>query len=477
MNRLRASLPLLFVFVTAIALVIFKIPQLALPAYWDEGFPYVYGIRYLADHHLTMLPDEMPPLYSTGHPTLFYFLSAAWMRLFGTGITAAHVFPLLISVVLLFAVYRFGKTFVSPWAGAIAASLLASRTIFITQSGFLLPEMLVALFTILALQSWLQKKKAGYILWASLLLLTKEPGLVLIAILGLIDLIEAFRDKEQSWKKKVTGLALTAAPVIPAILFFIIQRIQMGWFFFPRHINSFHTTAGAFFDKLYKCFGAHFFIYYGGIVTSGIAVAVFAFLLLKHKKLPPLQRKLVLTTLLLVAAWIIFFSFSFPIPRYMLCLYGPWFVAVALLLLSIFSETKKWIGYTILVSAGIVQLGYAYDIRSQGDFDLGYIDVVKTQRDAIRWAVENNFRDKKIFAQQQMLRGMQSDAAGFVNGSEIFADVSNSIDPQTALFIFTCTETDPSDAAARKLPLKKAARFESGKAWTEIYVPELPAAK
>lgn len=477
MNRLRASLPLLFVFVTAIALVIFKIPQLALPAYWDEGFPYVYGIRYLADHHLTMLPDGMPALYSTGHPTLFYFLSAAWMRLSGTGIAAAHVFPLLISVVLLFAVYRFGKTFVSPWGGAIAAFLLASRTIFITQSGFLLPEMLVALFTILALQSWLQKKKGGYILWASLLLLTKEPGLVLIAVLGLIDLTEAFRDKEQSWKKKIAGLALTAAPVIPAILFFVIQRVQMGWFFFPRHINSFHTTAGIFFDKLYKCFGAHFFIYYGGIVTSIIAVIAFILLLIKKTKLPALQKKLALTTLLLVIAWIIFFSFSFPIPRYMLCLYGPWFVAVALLLLSVFSEAKKWIGYTILVCAGIVQLGYAYDIRSLGDFDLGYTDVVKTQRDAIRWSVENGYRNKKIFTQQQMQRGMESDVAGFVNASETFSDVSNVIDPRTSLFIFTCTETDPSDTAARKLPLKKAARFESGKAWTEIYVPDSSAAK
>lgn len=476
MSRLRNSLPLLFVIASAVALVIFKWPHLALPAYWDEGFPYVYGIRYLHDHHLTLLPNGMPPLYSTGHPTLFYFLAASWMRIFGTGIFTAHLFPLLVSVILLFAVYRFGKMVVSPWAGAMAAFLLCTRTIFLAQSSFLLPEILLALFALLTFQSWLLGKRKSYFIWGSLLLLTKEPGLVLIAVLGAIELAELLHDKEKKPHKKLLHLLVTASPVLPAVLFFIVQRIQMGWFFFPRHINSFHTTAGAFSDKLVKGFGSHFFIYYGGIVTTAIVFASAVFLLLKKIKLPALQQKMAIASILMIFAYLVFFSFSFPIQRYMLLLYGPWFVTVILLLITVMGEAKKTGAFAILFVAGIIQLGYAYDVRSLGDYDLGYMDVVKTQQEAVRWCIENDYRQKKIFSQQQLERGMKSDAAGFVNAQELFTDVSNSIEPGTSLFIFTCTESDPSDQQARRLPLKKAARFEHGKAWTEIYTRDTSSA-
>lgn len=468
MNRIRPHLPLLSVFLFALLLVIHKWPYLSLPAYWDEGFPYIYGIRYLHDHQLTMMPNGMPELFSTGHPTLFYFLSAGWMRIFGTEIGIAHIFPLLISVLLLFAVFRLGKKIASPWIGTAAAFLLVTRTIFITQSSFLLPETLLALFATLAIQAWIENKKGWYLLWASLLLLTKEPGLVLIGVFGLIDLISFFSAAKKEKRTAFIKTIITALPIIPIVLFFIIQRMQMGWFFFPRHLNSFHTSSHDYFDKLIKCFGSHFFIYYGGIASTVIVFLAFIFFKIRKIELKPEQKKIMLTSFMFLIAFILFSSFSFPIPRYMLCIYGPWFITCSLILVSVFSEKRKKIAYGILFAIGFIQLGYAYDIRSQGDFDLGYTEMVKTQKEAIRWCVDHQYQHKKICTTQQLQRGMESDAAGFVNKDETFTAVDAGFNAETALFIFTSTETSDQEQKARKLNLKQLIRFGSGKAWTEI---------
>lgn len=456
----------------AAALVVFKWPYLSLPAYWDEGFPYAYGIRYLHDHELTLMPAGMPELYSTGHPTLFYFLAAGWMRIFGTEIGIAHIFPLLVSVILLWAVFRLGKTFVSPWAGTGAALLLATRTIFITQSSFLLPETLLALFCVLALHSWLAGNKTGYIIWTSLLLLTKEPGIVFAAVIGLLELVHLIRNVKSGWKYILIRLLTVASPLVPFIGFFIVQKIQMGWYFFPRHMNSFQTTAGTYFDKLIGCFGSHFFIYYGGIAVTAVVFLSAILIYRRHRQLNPVQRKLAAASFLFTIAFICFSSFSFPIPRYMLCLYGPFFVMTLLLIRQVFAGSKKKFAFVIVIVLAGIQLGYAWDIRGMADFDLGYADVVKTQQEAVRWCIDQGYREKKIFTTQQLQRGMESDAAGFVGPGENFTQVSFGFDAGTDLFIFTCTENSEKEIEARKIPMKSLARFESGKAWTEIFAPE-----
>ncbi|HEU4717449.1 MAG TPA: glycosyltransferase family 39 protein [Bacteroidia bacterium] len=469
MNFFRKKLPVITVSLLSLALVIFKWKDLSLPAYWDEGFPYVYAIRYLADHHLTLLPSGMPPLYSTGHPTLFYFLAAAWMKISGTGIATAHIFPLAISVVLLFAVYRFGKIFFSEWAGVFAVLLLATRAVFLAQSSMLLPENLVALFMLLAFEAWLKKRNWLYFTWASLLLLTKEPGLVFIGVIGLYDFFTLLRTREIPFGKKIRILAVIASPVLPAVLFFIVQRIQLGWFFFPRHIHSFETTPGEYYDKLVKGFGSQFFVYYGGLFITIAIASLLAYGRKQLKYITAVQRTFLRTVPLIVVAYILFFSFSFPIPRYILCLYPLWFLMAGFLATQLLQPVKKFAAPALLFLLAAIQAGYAYDIRSQADFDLGYADGVRVEQQAIDWCVKNNYMNSPVFAQEILQRGMTSDADGFVSPENIFHNVGHSFNDSTRLFIFTSFLPEPNETEARKLPLELLQRFTSGKAWIEIW--------
>ena len=69
--------------VLLVGFVAFKWQHLALPYYWDEAFPYSFAIRHQVENGLSLLPGGMPELLYTGHPPLFYFLEAAWTKLFG----------------------------------------------------------------------------------------------------------------------------------------------------------------------------------------------------------------------------------------------------------------------------------------------------------------------------------------------------------------------------------------------------------
>lgn len=472
MKRNKEFLPIALVIFFAILFVVAKWSYLSLPAFWDEGFPYAYSIRYLVDHHLTMMPSGMPELYSTGHPTLFYFLAAAWMKIFGAHMFVAHLFILIISVLDLFILYRFAKTFFNPSTGVIAVMLLVTRAIFAAQSTQLLPETLVMLFTLLALHAWLQNKKWMYVLWASLLVLTKEAGLVLPLTLCLWELITVIRYRKISVVQQIKNRFQTALPIFAAALFFTVQRLQMGWFFFPRHVGWISFNPEEIRHKLWDRIGAQLFLNYGGIATTIIFFSAILIFFIRKLRFSAVQRRSVYVILLFLFAFALFSSINFYSARYILSLYPFWYMITAFVFLEALKGIPKLIPLSIFFITANFQMWYTMNLRTPVDHDLGYADCVSTQLNAINWCVMNHYQDKNIFAQQQMQRAMQSDAAGFIEAGQEFKHVGNIFDSQTALFIFTCNETDPSEDAARKTGLRLLYKSEIGKSRTEIYLPE-----
>lgn len=179
------------------ALIAFKLPHLSLPYFWDEAWVYAPAVLEMHKNGLSLLPDAIPPELSRGHPLLFHFLAAVWVKIFGTSFFAFHSFALAVSVSLLVAVYFFCKEFFSPMMGLLSAAMLAVQPLFIAQSSFLLPEVMMALWTVLTLYFYLKEKWMLFIVFASLMLLTKESGIVLLGTIGLWTLFEnVFLKKE-----------------------------------------------------------------------------------------------------------------------------------------------------------------------------------------------------------------------------------------------------------------------------------------
>ena len=130
-------------------LVIFKIPQLYLPAFWDEAWSYLPAIMRMAERGPSLLPDPQTAELFRGHPLFFYALVSLWIKFFGTSFFAMRLLPLLVSMLLLIVLFYFSKKYFGRMIAATATLFLLIQAVFLAQSSMLLPEMLLALLSLL----------------------------------------------------------------------------------------------------------------------------------------------------------------------------------------------------------------------------------------------------------------------------------------------------------------------------------------
>ena len=134
-----------------VCFVCFKIPHLYYPFYCDEGWVYAPAVKTMATHGPSLLPGSIPSGYSRGHPLLFHFLCSVWIRCFGYSNVAVHSFPLLVSVLCLIAIFEGCLRMFGGRVATVALLLVATQVIFFVQSSFVLPEVMVTMFTFLSL--------------------------------------------------------------------------------------------------------------------------------------------------------------------------------------------------------------------------------------------------------------------------------------------------------------------------------------
>lgn len=228
------------VLLISLAFVLVKIPFLGLPYFWDEAWVYAPAVFDMYGNGPSMSPDSINPQLSRGHPILFHFLASCWMTVFGSNFTAVHAFALCISVLLIWAVYKLGSQLANEKVGFWVAVLFALQPLFIQQSGFLLPEVQLALFVVLTVLFYIKRNIVLYILSGTAMMLTKETGILVIAALSILELVEFFRQRDFN-EKRILEFVSVGIPVFFVGLYFLIQYYQFGWFMFPEHISMFNT--------------------------------------------------------------------------------------------------------------------------------------------------------------------------------------------------------------------------------------------
>ena len=306
-----------FALLAVVALfVLNKIQFLDYPYFWDEAWVYAPAVFDMYDNGPSLLPNSINPDLSRGHPILFHFLAVCWMMIFGTGFTAVHLFPLAVSVVLMFAVYKLGSWLGDKPVGFWAAALLALQPLFIQQSGLLLPEVLLALFATLTILFYLKRKVWLFIISATALLLTKETGILVVAVIGLLELVEFIRERSFT-KNRVWEFVSLGVPVGFAALYFVVQYFQFGWYIFPEHVSMFETDPNIWEGKRTLVFSSLFLEQQRPILVS-VALAVGAF---GWHKAPGLLRVLFLfcsltfATMAGLSSWLPdwYFYYAFPL--------------------------------------------------------------------------------------------------------------------------------------------------------------------
>ena len=173
-----------------IGFICISIPRLHLPHFWDASWVYGPAIYDMSRGIPSLLPDSLDVRIARGHPLMFHFLGASWVKIFGYSAISLNVFTLCISLAALFMVYRLGSRFFGAGAGLIALAICATQEMFVAQALQTLPEMLLALCVLTTMYTYLTERNLLFVISGVVLLLTKETGVVAIGTISLLHLMK-----------------------------------------------------------------------------------------------------------------------------------------------------------------------------------------------------------------------------------------------------------------------------------------------
>ncbi|NOY94824.1 MAG: glycosyltransferase family 39 protein [Chlorobi bacterium] len=466
MKNLLLKLGNNFFIIPIFFLLIVKIPHLYLPYFWDEAWSYFPAVYKMYETGPGMLPGSLPLWDAKGHPLFFFFISSLWMRLFGNEVFTVHLLPLLISVAVLVSTYFMVKRHSNKWAANAAVLLFSVQSLFLAQATMLLPEMLITLFLILTIDSYLSKRYVLFALLASLMVLTKETSVVFVCAFFLFHTLVHLRQGKESRKYIIESL-LIITPFFVYAGFLILHKKEFGTYLFQDHVGYIQFDMATIVRKL-KIATAIIFTGYGRNVILAALIYALGWILIKRKKIEFV--KLLSLILLLMLLFLAFSVLNFYTQRYMLSLLALYVIIVSVLLSQV-KLKKQYVTFFILAIITVVPLYYSFTKKTSSDSDLGYVEVVKTYQQMVKFCEEENWQDKPIAASFNMIFCLRNPHLGYVSAKKGFSNVMNMGKFRSAeVFINESTFYDyrqELDSIKNEKVLVKT--FKQKHAWGEIY--------
>lgn len=254
---------------------------------------------------------------------------------------------------------------------------------------------------------------------------------------------------------------------MPFFIFFIIQKLIYGWFFFPEHISFIADSTTKMLNQLER-YAAYLFIYQGrNILTFSVIIALI-FVYFKGEKSSQKEKRASIVLLLQIFTGLLFCSLNFYSDRYVMFM-----VPLLILFFSycIFKAFEfKWNSLAAIIIVGAVQY-FHINQRSNCDHNLGYADAVKTHLQALDFLQHEKLQDKKIYASFLTLGYFQNPYEGYVSEGNRLRNMTGEFNDAAEYAIFSSREDEEFYNKLKqtgKLPTVFA-RFESHQAWSEIY--------
>jgi hypothetical protein len=386
----------------------FKLHALYLPYFWDELGVYSRACLYMAEHGLSLLPSSLPPVWSRGHPLLFQFIYATAFVVFGKSVIVGHSVSLIISCALIFLVYRELVSLYNRLIGFCVALLLCCQPLFMAQSTLVLPEMLLGLFSFLALSAYYKQHMFWFALYASLAIMVKESAIVIPFTIWVYEMAIRFGNRSAGERFTFRNFVFTAFPLIVFAFFLLVQKLQNGWFFFPLHEQSLNFEPTAVLNGLKKCFDFLFKSqgrnYWWIVYVLGLSTA-----LIKNKH--NLSRSFAALSFIYVAVFLAFTSANFYMDRYLLTVLP----ALALLLVvSLFMLSQKpvWmIAATAPLSILCLQQNDAGKFNY--DADMGFEHHLRVQQKLVNKICSLATDGSEVFAAFPVYYALTEENTGF----------------------------------------------------------------
>ncbi len=455
-------------FVILIVFIAFKISDLHLPYFWDEAWSYFPVIYKMAQTSPALFPNDfISPEFYRGHPLLFYFLSALWMKTFGSQIWISKCFPLFISFLYLFVLAIFAKKFFNRETAIVAVLFTMVQSVFFVQSSLLLPEILLALFTLCSVYFYLLKKRILSILFLTLALYTKETAIVIWICIVFFEFLYLIKAPNTSFKHKIVQMSIWLLPILLVSIFFIIQYFQAGWVFFPEHIGF--ISSSSIFDKL-SGYAAYMFIYHGRNLLTIAGIFALMWLWINDKKsIVDIKKPLFLLSFF-IFVYLLFLSINFYSPRYVLSI-----LPIIIMLFCYFiTQALKQLHWSLFGGILLIVLSHnIYNTLTKGssnDHTLGYRNIVSVHAAAIHYCEQQQWHNEPIYTHFLMYKNMTMPELGYLLQQKAFTNVTSSFSPNRVKYaIISSVELDNLVYEYLKANAICIKRFEKNKSWAEIY--------
>lgn len=510
-NRLSYS----FLWAILILFVLVSSVMLNRPYFWDEAWSYVPAIHQMAIHTPCLSPGCIDPELYRGHPLLFYVLSSAWMKWVNPSPFSMHLLALLIAVLALVSLYRLSLLILPKEYAVLSVPLFILQEVFLVQSSFILPEVLLMLLLMQALRYFFLKKYFHFFLYGSLMSLTKETGLILLIPFVFITIF----DKSQSIRKSIP----VYVSVLPAFLFYMLQKVNLGWFFYPLHIDMIDFSAKQFLSKISIILKFVFFEQ-GRIVlflTLLLALSIpllkgvfkkhlrfivpgFLFMILvfilhklaftlltltliglgfrKKFSFSKSERYFVYLGMMIIVIALVFSAFNFLMTRYLLLVF-PFLIILWILTLTkaLEPQSPTFIAFTSVVIL-VFMFSMMHNYTRKGwhdDASINFINAIRSHKAAIHFCNQHRWTDKKIYTHFLMQQNLTLPELGYISEPTPFmhAEYKGEMPSDTELIIFSCIELDEYryESVRNNPSFKLIYRNHLHQAWTEIYSTDLQA--
>ena len=277
----------------------------------------------------------------------------------------------------------------------------------------------------------------------------------------------------------MTGIVII--PVLTAFMWFLIQRIKMGWFLFPEHIGMMTFNKYEIYDKI----GSFFTFVFNREGRLVLIIPLIILLLdniirkvipnykrysiLNKIKLDKSKSPFVVFTITFILTYFVFSSLNFFTLRYLLVLFPLFFVVVSYYLTKIFELFKPYLAIVIITVFTSIN---AYEQWTSGVHDCNrhYVDLIYSQKQLIDYLRIENKANLKTYASFVFCTNMGSYYSGYVKkGEELF--VTNQVnDTTTRYYVYNNMENaafEEDSIKSKGVTLIKVINYS--KAWIKIY--------
>lgn len=456
-----------FPWIVTLLFIGFKIQDLSLPYFWDEAWSYFPALEAMQKTGPSLLPGAIDPQLYRGHPLLFYFLGSTWMNLFPGNIAWAKLFPLLISVALLLKTYDFANTHFNVATARMAMVLLSVQSVFLAQASFLLPEMLLSLCSILALDAFLKQQQWKTIFWVTLALYTKESALVLgLSLIAWQWLNEFAKQHYKINLKPFLSAAHLLLPFAFISVFFVLQKHWIGWVFFPEHIG--YISIQAFLDKAEMYLG-YLLLFRGRNLLSFASILALILLLFRHAPSLVQHKNKLLGLAFFILSYLAFSSLNFYSPRYLLSVLPLFIILFSFFLWSAFQKNKWLFALLFLLLFGN-NCFYSFFRFEPNDHTLGYRDMIATHQEACQWIEKEIAPNQKVATHFLMKANLEQPSIGYLKNNTPYNKVHIIADSTTQFIVVSNIEMESQHQEfLNNHPHQLLKHIAHGNCFTNIY--------